>query len=77
MSLGVDLLSPSLVYEDAWNKLREHFEHDESDYVKADKLVSCRQLDREDERAYLLRVEGFSKHMISHPVISGKDLHCQ
>ena len=61
MSLGVDLLSPSLVYEDVWNKLREHFEHEESEYVKVDKFVSCRQLDTEDERAYLLRVEGLSR----------------
>ena len=60
-SLGVDLFSTSLEFLDVWNLLREHFEHDESEYVKLDKFVTCQQLDNEDERAYLLRVEGLSR----------------
>ena len=56
-TLGVDLSDENLTYNTVWDKLKEHYERDESEYVKVDKFVSCRQTAGEEDRDYLLRCE--------------------
>ena len=56
-TLGLDLGSDTLSYNDVWAKLKDHYERDESEYVKVDKFVSCRQVSAESDRDYLLRCE--------------------
>ena len=56
-TLGLDLSSDELTYEEVWAKLKDHYERDESEYVKVDKFVSCRQVSAESDRDYLLRCE--------------------
>ena len=60
-TLGLDLSSDELTFEEVWAKLKYHYERDESEYVKVDKFVSCCQVSAESDRDYLLRCERLSR----------------
>lgn len=58
---GQEVTDPDMSYDDAVRTLKEHFQREESIFVKTQKFVTVHQGASEDFRDYLVRVERLSR----------------
>ena len=60
-AMGFNVQNTEATYQQAWDLLDNHYEREDSIYMRTQKFVTVSQLSGEEERDYLLRVERLSR----------------
>ena len=60
-AMGFNVQNTEATYQQAWDLLDNHYEREDSIYMRTQKCVTVSQLSGEEERDYLLRVERLSR----------------